>query len=170
MEGRALEDDPMTPPRRRLLTLLASGALALVMALGVGAQRPRTADAQVSSLIADLNYVVNTKGYDPFGLVLTYGPDGSTPLIAIAGTKIGSADGYNQWVFFFTGTTFIGTDTFDPSPGLQLVGSPGSGQVNVQYVAYAPSDPLCCPTLPPVTITYTWNGSKLTPNATPPGH
>src|SRR5262249_18594794 len=110
------------------------------------------------------------KGYDPFGLVLTYGPDGSTPLIAIAGTKIGSADGYNQWVFFFTGTTFIGTDTFDPSPGLQLVGSPGSGPVNVQYVAYAPSDPPWCPTLPPVTITYTWNGSKLTPNATPPGH
>lgn len=112
---------------------------------------------------------VQAMSYDVTGIVSTIAQDGST-LIAISGMQVPAADGYTQWVFFFRGTMYLGTDTAVPSPQLQLTGSPGPGQVNVQYTAYAPNDPLCCPSLPPVTITYTWNGSALVPNGTPPGH
>lgn len=113
--------------------------------------------------------LVQGMSYEVTGVVSTVATDGNT-LIAISGVKAPTADGYTQWVFFFLGTTYLGTDTAVPSPQLQLTGSPGPGQVDVRYTAYAPSDPLCCPTLPPVTITYTWNGSMLIPNGTPPGH
>ena len=126
---------------------------------------PATLTAQIA---ADSQQVVGM-GYDVFGVVTTSGPDGST-LVALAATKIGTADGYTQWVFFFNGTTYLGTDTAVPSPQLSLAGSPAPGQVEVKYVAYGPDDPLCCPTLPPVTITYTWDGTKLTSSGTPPGH
>jgi hypothetical protein len=43
---------------------------------------------------------------------------------------------------------------------LGLAGSPAPGQINVQYFGYGA----------PMTVTYTWDGSKLTPNGTPPGH
>ena len=126
---------------------------------------PATLTAQIA---ADAQQVAGM-GYDVFGVVTTSGPDGST-LIALAATKIGTADGYTQWVFFFNGTTYLGTDTAVPSPQLSLAGSPAPGQVEVKYVAYGPDDPLCCPTLPPVTITYTWDGTTLTSSGTPPGH
>jgi|GEM_PF-2688108 len=126
------------------------------------------ASALAAVVLADIQQVV-AMDYDVFGVVTTAGPDGST-FIAIAGSKIGTADGATQWVFFFNGTTYLGTDTAVPSPFLSLAGSPAPGQIEVKYVAYARNDPLCCPTLPPVIITYTWNGSTVTPNGTPPGH
>jgi hypothetical protein len=71
-------------------------------------------------------------GYQPFGVVTTSTPGGDT-LIAVAGTRLRSADGSPQWVFFFLGTTYLGTDTAVPSPQLRLAGTPGPGQVDVQY-------------------------------------
>jgi hypothetical protein len=124
--------------------------------------------ASVATTIAADSRQVVAMGYDLIGVVTTAGPDGGT-FVGIAGTKIGTADGYTQWVFFFNGTTYLGTDTAVPSPQLQLVGSPGAGQIAVQYTNYAPDDPLCCPSLPPVTITYTWDGTRVTPSGTPPG-
>lgn len=108
-------------------------------------------------------------GYEVTGAVTTQAPNG-TLFIGISGAKLGTADGANQWVFFFNGSTYLGTDTAVPSSYLSLAGSPAPGQIDVRYVAYAAGDPLCCPTLPPVVITYTWNGSSVTPNGTPPGH
>jgi LppP/LprE lipoprotein len=122
-----------------------------------------------TDVTADADYVVS-QSYDPFQTLITPTTPGSPPLVAIAATQVPSADGYTQWVFFFLGSTFLGTDTADPSPQLELAGSPGPSQVNVQYTNYAPGDPLCCPSLPPVTITYTWDGVSLVPNGTPPGH
>ncbi len=119
-------------------------------------------------VVSDMRTVL-AMNYDVTGVVTTTGLDGSS-FIGISGTVIGSADGGGQWVFFFTGTTYLGTDTASASSFLSLAGSPGPGQIAVSYIAYAPADPLCCPTLPPVTITYTWNGSLVTPNGTPPGH
>jgi hypothetical protein len=104
-----------------------------------------------------------------FNVVSTVGPDGSI-FIGLAGYRSPSADGAPMWVFFFNGETYLGTDTLMPSPGLNLAGSPAPGQINVTYSNYAASDPLCCPSLPPVTLTYTWNGSTVTPNGIPPGH
>jgi hypothetical protein len=130
-----------------------------------GAGAPTTLSDQ---LTVDLEKVV-ALGYDTDAVVTTPGPNGTT-FIGIAGTPIGSADGGNQWVFFFSGATYLGTDTAVPSKHLSLAGSPGPGQINVSYQNFAPTDPLCCPSLPPVTITYTWNGTSVTPNGTPPGH
>lgn len=110
-----------------------------------------------------------TISFQIFNVVSTLGPDGSV-FIALAGYRSPSADGMPMWVFFFNGTTFLGEDTLVPSSQLWLSGSPAPGQINVTYANYTPHDPLCCPSLPPVTITYTWNGSTVTPNGTPPGH
>jgi hypothetical protein len=104
-----------------------------------------------------------------FNVVSTTGPDGSI-FIALAGFRSPSADGAPMWVFFFNGTTYLGTDTLVPSPGLNLAGSSAPGEVNVTYSNYASNDPLCCPSLPPVTITYTWDGTSVTASGTPPGH
>lgn len=127
------------------------------------------AGGSVAELIAAGSQHVVSMGYDVTGSLSTPGPDGTT-FIAISGVKVPTADGYTQWVFFFSGTTYLGTDTAVPSPQLSLAGSPGPGQIDVKYTNYAANDPLCCPTLPPVTITYTWNGTTVTPNGTPPGH
>ena len=114
---------------------------------------------------------VVARGYDASSVVTTLAPDGQT-LIAIAGSRLGSGSGNGspQWAFFFLGTTYLGTDTAVPSTQLQLAGSPATGQIDVRYGNYAPDDPLCCPSLPPVTITYTWDGTTLVAGGTPPGH
>jgi hypothetical protein len=112
---------------------------------------------------------ITAMGYQVFDIQSTSGPDGSI-FIVLAATKVPTADGYTQWVFMFNGTTYLGTDTGRPSPQLWLSGSPAPGEVNITYENYAPNDPLCCPSLPPLTITYTWNGTTVTPNGTPPGH
>jgi LppP/LprE lipoprotein len=121
-----------------------------------------------SQVLADVQAVLEM-GYDATGVVTTASPVGSS-FIGISGVNVASADGASQWVFFFSGTTYLGTDTADTSPSLSLAGSPGSGLIDVKYSAYAPSDPLCCPSLPPVTITYTWDGTSVTASSTPPGH
>jgi hypothetical protein len=119
-------------------------------------------------LAPDLVKVVSL-GFDTSGVVTTPGPNGTT-FIGISGSPIGSADGAGKFVFFFSGSTYLGTDTLEPSRYVKLAGSPGPGQINVTYDNYAPNDPVCCPSLPPVTITYTWDGTSVTPNGTPPGH
>jgi hypothetical protein len=168
-------------------TLLATAGLAMLLATFAGgwggidaASAPHAPGSQpatlqqsgprrtVDAIKADLDTVL-AQGYDPFQVQVNQGAPGGT-LIAISGTLSQSADGYNQWVFFFLGAEYLGTDTASPSFGLQITGNAGPGAISVQYVAYGPNDPLCCPTLPPVVITYTWDGRSLLPNGTPPGH
>lgn len=129
---------------------------------------PRLPSSVAALITADAQQVV-ALGYDVTGVVTTSSPDGGT-LVALSGVKTPTADGDTQWVFFFNDATYLGTDTALPSPQLSLAGSPGPGQVDVHYTTYALNDPLCCPSLPPVTITYTWDGERLTPSGTPPGH
>jgi hypothetical protein len=54
--------------------------------------------------------------------------------------------------------------------GYAAVGPGPWGSVTVTNTSYAPSDPLCCPSLLPETVTYTWTGTALVPDGTPPGH
>jgi hypothetical protein len=84
-------------------------------------------------------------------------------LIAISGTQ-NESDGMNrEWVFFFLDDDYLGTDTANPSLApLQLVGSPGPGEIDVSY-----SDPTGGP---PATISYTWANGMLAASDTPPGH
>jgi LppP/LprE lipoprotein len=70
-------------------------------------------------------------------------------------------------VFFWHNATFLGTDASQPHLGCQLLSAQG-GQFVVAYDHFGPGDPLCCPSQPPVDITYTWDGQALTPNGTLP--
>jgi hypothetical protein len=116
-------------------------------------------------MLADINVGQQRVGADNFDVtgVSTAANDNDQPLIAISGTQT-PPDGINrQWVYFFVGDIFLGTDTGIPSLApLQLVGSPGPDQLDVSY-----SDPGGGP---PVTVTYTMADGVLTANATPPGH
>lgn len=116
-------------------------------------------------MLADINVgqqLAAASDFDVTGTSTT-ATDAFQPLIAVSGTQT-APDGTNrQWVFFFFGQTFLGTDTLDPSTApLQLVGSPGPNQLDVAY-----EDPAGGP---PITISYTLSEGVLTPNRTPPGH
>jgi hypothetical protein len=154
--------------RRLALYAFSCMLMGMYVVLAASSARPTIAAGFTQEIIADLQDV-QMRGYDAFGVVATYSQDGRD-FIGIAATAIASADGYNNWVFFYDGTTYLGTDTAMPSPGLQLVGSGGSGSINVQYVNYGPNDPLCCPSGRPVVIAYQYFGGHVQPNGTPPGH
>ena len=173
----------LTP--RRFLALFALLALALALASPGAPSRAQATAPPGEGLIppellqqsprrvvlameSDLETVL-AKGYEPFQVQANYGARGGV-LIAISGVAVDSADGYNQWVFFFLNDTYLGTDTLYPSPQLAIVGNNGPGAISVRYANYAPGDPLCCPSLRSVVITYYWDGYSLTPDGTPPGH
>lgn len=78
-------------------------------------------------------------------------------------TATQSQDGYNHFVFFFVNGQFIGTDTAKPSLEITRVAASGNG-IAVTYPVYKANDAYADPTGTPVTITYTWTGSKLVPN------
>ncbi len=109
-----------------------------------------------------------------------YGIVGSTPvatgdgfghnLIAIPAHCDAAVYGHCMFVHFFVDTTYLGTDTSNPSASIPDVAATGPGRIAVTYPDYAAWDPLCCPSLLPVTVTYTWDGERLTPNRVPPGH
>ena len=68
--------------------------------------------------------------------------------------------------------TTLGTATVVPSWMLQLAGSPSPNQIDVQYAAYAADDQPCCPSLPSVVLTYTFDSASMTvaSSGTAPGH
>ena len=116
-------------------------------------------------LLADINVGqqrVAATNFDVTG-ASTAATETDQPLIAVSGIQT-TPDGINrQFVFFFLGSDFLGTDTSIPSLApLQLVGSPGPDQLDVTY-----ADPSGGA---PVTITYTLSNGVLTPDGTPPGH
>lgn len=140
------------------LNQFAQGNL-LNVCLNTGQPSPASVGATVAAVMGQ----VAGFGYDATGLVTTTAADGSL-FVGISGVPTGSGSTTATWVFFFRGTTYLGTDTAVASPnGLILTGSPGPGQIDVRY-----ANPNAA--LPPVTITYTWNGSAVTPGGTPPGH
>jgi hypothetical protein len=66
-------------------------------------------------------------------------------------------------MLFFDGMRFVGTDTANPSTAITGYEAAGTARIAVTYARYAKSDPLCCPTLSPVTITYRWDGKRMEP-------
>jgi LppP/LprE lipoprotein/zinc-ribbon domain len=95
-------------------------------------------------------------------------PDGSGGLLTAVTGFDNSINHPPCLVFFWHNSTFIGTDARQPHLGCVLL-SAGGEQFVVKYDNFAPSDPLCCPSQPPVDITYTWDGQSLTPNGALPG-
>lgn len=82
-----------------------------------------------------------------------------TPLYVFHGVCTGSADGHCQAVAVFVG------GGQKPTWLRQYVGVRGMSPVSLGFsitaVSYASQDPLCCPSLPDVTDTYTWDGTHF---------
>ncbi|MGO8871746.1 MAG: LppP/LprE family lipoprotein [Acidimicrobiales bacterium] len=88
-------------------------------------------------------------------------------LTAVSALRNPSADGHGALVFFWHNQTFLGWDTNKETWNV-TVRRGGTNAIEATYADYAPGDPACCPSLPPVTITYSWNGAGLAQNRAPP--
>src|SRR5204863_9421130 len=112
---------------------------------------------------------VSSLGFSP-------GQEAATPygrgeqLIAIKGTCAGRTDGHCQQVFFFVGERYLGTDTLRPSTAIGEIAPAAPGRIRVTHPNYVPSDPLCCPGLPLVRFTYSWNDQLIPSDGTAAGH
>ena len=100
-------------------------------------------------------------GYTPYSDDAA-GWDPQAPVNVILATLTASADGYNNWAFFFVGNTYIGHDTKEPSLGISIVGRT-SNTITLGYTIYGPNDPNCCPSGGSRSVRYQWNGSQLIP-------
>lgn len=115
---------------------------------------PATATPPASSLahfvriLASDNYTVShsTQGTMPDG----------THLYVFSSVCTGSADGHCGAVDVFQSTSIrpLWHHQYMNVPIVRML----SHGFSVQVATYAPNDPLCCPSLPAVTDTYTWNG------------
>ena len=80
----------------------------------------------------------------------------------LVGTRTGSADGYNQQVFFFVDGRFIGTDTREPSAAVKVV-SQNDTEAVVSYALYRPNDPLSSPSAGHATVRFQLDNGHLMP-------
>lgn len=71
----------------------------------------------------------------------------------------GSADGHCQAVDAFRDRSVNAAWHRSYTGVVEL--RPADDGFSVKVVDYAPSDPLCCPSRPPVVTVYTWNGSRI---------
>ena len=125
--------------------------------------------ADVTALLARTSEVAIPSEHMALELPPVTISDGSAgTLTAAIGGRFPTADGYGQLIFFWHGTTFLGWDANQESMSIRGITSPGAGAFSVSYAHYAATDALCCPSQPPVTITYTWTGSLLVADGTPP--
>ncbi len=106
-------------------------------------------------------------GYTPYdNTAATWDP--TAPINVVLGTLTNSADGFNNWAFFFAGNRYIGHDTSDPSLALE-VGDRSSNVITLNYTLYGPTDANCCPTGGTQSVRFQWNGTSLVPLDPIPG-
>jgi hypothetical protein len=73
-------------------------------------------------------------------------------------------------VFFWHNKKFVGWDSPQEALTTRTIAAAGPQAFAVTYDNYAARDGLCCPSLPPVTITYRWTTTAFQPESTvPPG-
>ncbi len=167
--------------RQRLLcTLPVVGALTLPLLTGCGrssaspsvssqatassTQRPVRADVSASRVVQLDQRRLRAASYTPVEHI-TSRIAGNVAITIFHTVCAGSADGHCQAVQVFRGS--------DPTPiwtghyaGVTALRATRNG-FSVTSVRYAASDPLCCPSLKPLTETYLWNGKKFTPSNGP---
>jgi S1-C subfamily serine protease len=125
----------------------------------------------VEALLVYNHVTVLQKGYRPSAKVAVSQTADGHHFMAIHGYCQAGMETYCQIVHFFLDATYLGTDTLRPSQLILVVATrPDPAPMAVTYANYGPSDELCCPTLPPVTIVYTWDGERIRPSGSPPGH
>jgi hypothetical protein len=86
-------------------------------------------------------------------------------LTAVVGTRNPTADGYGQLVFFFHNNQFIGLNATTEAAQINSVKPNAKHGFVVTYANYAKDDPMVAPSLPPQSVTYTWNGQQMSPSA-----
>jgi hypothetical protein len=79
-------------------------------------------------------------------------------LTAVSALRNPSADGHGSLIYFWHNQTFLGWDTNEESWNV-MVRANGADAIEATYADYAPGNPACCPSLSPVTITYSWSGT-----------
>jgi LppP/LprE lipoprotein len=122
---------------------------------------PPTSTAPALASLSQAESVVMDDGYTPYSDSASNW-DPSAPINVILGTLSGSADGFNNWAFFFAGNTYIGHDTSDPSAQISVFGRT-KNVITLSYQLFAPNDPLCCPTAPAQQVRYQYANGVLTP-------
>ncbi len=123
---------------------------------------PPTTPPPVAANLGQAENSVLAAGYTPSSDA-SASWDPQAPINVILATLTGSADGYNNWAFFFVGNRYIGHDTKDPSLTIAVTGRRTTDTITLAYTIYAPSDPNCCPTGGTQSVRYQWNGSQLIP-------
>jgi hypothetical protein len=110
------------------------------------------------------------KTFTPVGDPLTISDGAGGYLTAVKGMRStnGTADSTRWLVFFWHNDMFLGWDTAGTSMLILEISSPQDGAFAVTYANYAFDDPTCCASLPPVAVTYQWDGSRLVADGTPP--
>ena len=83
-------------------------------------------------------------------------------LHALFAVQESGGSGTPEHIFFFYGDQYLGTDTSEPSEGIDIKWAT-SETVAVQYTIWRKADPHCCATGGPSVVKFHWTGSKLVP-------
>ena len=103
--------------------------------------------------------------FSPFPSQITV-PDGhGGTLTAVGGTRFPTADGLGQVVFFFHNGKIADLSSDKEAISVLSIKPAGTGSFAITYANYRPTDPMVHRTLPPQTITYTWDGNRMVPSA-----
>lgn len=81
-------------------------------------------------------------------------------LTAVSALRTPSADGHGDLIFFWHNQTFLGWDTNEETWNAMVHAD--ADAIVATYPDYASGNPICCPSLPPITITYGWSRTGFT--------
>ena len=109
---------------------------------------------------ADAEQEVLDAGYTPHSDAPAYW-DPAAPVNVIVGTATRSADGKDNWPFFFAAGRYLGHDSITSSAGVVIAGR-SADTITLSYAMYDNDDAFCCPSSRQ-TVRYHWNGSRLVP-------
>ena len=169
----------MTSRIARLAGIAALAGAVLVVSAGSAsahrsASRPAAAPT-MAQIKARMRHTIEigTKGeyFVPVGkpLILTIKDGrGTGTVTAAVGVRHPTADAKGQLVFFWHNTAFssLAAD-YETTAVIKLTG--GGGAFTITFAHYKASDPLCCPSLKPVKVTYAWSSDQmLISNGVPP--
>lgn len=179
--GQYRPSDPMSSPSLppELVTytwngqrLIASQTVSAATGNGLAMTLPKPAPLTRSMIDAVLAQATETNGTGEHlaveGKIVTVSDGQGGTLTAVPTGRFPTADGYGQYVMFWHGTTFLGSDRLAKLPYLgeesvQIsIVSSGVNQISLKFACYRPQDSMYAPSLPSVEVTYRWNASALT--------
>jgi hypothetical protein len=152
--------------------LIASQAVSAAAGNGLSMTLPASYDGILTRSMVDA--VLSRATEDGTGMhlavagrIVTISDGQGSTLTAVPAVRTPTADGYGQYVLFWHGTTFLGSDRLARLPNLgeesvQIgVVSSGSNSITLRFACYRATDPMYAPSLPSVDVTYHWTGARL---------